>query len=138
LADKFKASHFLQQTQHKSVPPKIKKAENLQRRRPVIDKFDWGALLRAFSRHLDITSVMPNTARHYGRTERESAHGENRVPVQAARVHLPVLRDLRRHPTAFGTTGPLGAEMRRNIRDCWWKPYGAQIAMMLSVSNLPS
>src|SRR6267143_455789 len=64
--------------------------------------FDGGALVRTSA--VTLTSLQPcrTLTVLYGRAERESAHGKNRVAVQAARVYLSVLRNLRRHQRLLG------------------------------------
>ena len=42
------------------------------------------------------------------------------VSLQAARLRLPVLRDLRRAPGSVWDYGPLGVELKKNLKDRWW------------------
>jgi hypothetical protein len=47
-------------------------------------------------------------------------HGKGRVAVQASRVHFSVERDLR-GPERLLDYGPLGVELKRNVKQAWWE-----------------
>ena len=47
------------------------------------------------------------------------------VALQAPGIHLPFERDLRRL-NGFWDYGPLGVELKRNIKQAWWDDMVAQ------------
>ncbi len=51
---------------------------------------------------------------------RSRQNGKNRRVVQAPRLHLSVVGDLRR-PHGAWDYGPLGVELKRNLKDYWWR-----------------
>jgi len=58
------------------------------------------------------------TDSRHGHSDRQR-DGKDRRPLQAAGLHLPEQRDLRRHQRLLDY-GPLGVELKRNIKDAWW------------------
>ena len=56
-----------------------------------------------------------------------SAHasddGRARLALQAPRLRLPVERDLRRHRARCWDYGPLGVELKNNIKRLWWRDF---------------
>ena len=73
----------------------------------------------SYSFRIDFHAQLTNTDQPYGRAKREFADGKNRVAVQAARLYFSIVGDLRRYQRLWDY-GPLGAELKRNVKELWW------------------
>ena len=52
---------------------------------------------------------------------RHHPDGQARLALQATGLRLPVVRDLRRARARSGTTARSGVELKKNVKDRWWR-----------------